>query len=159
MNATVTQLKPELPALAKNLACPPTAAQTGHGNSLPSNVLLADPDSTHLAFVAGLIEEAGFNVVIAHDGREARKLLRSNQNFSAAIFELVIPHISGPDLVRYMKREAELKDIPVIMMTGSRGARMLYEGLHAGATVLVPEPFSMTQLQHLLQMLVHSTDS
>jgi CheY-like chemotaxis protein len=106
--------------------------------------------------VARLIEEAGFTVVIARDGREARKLLQSQSNFIAAVFEVVIPHISGPDLVRYMKREAQLKDIPVIMMTGSRGARLLYESLHAGATVLVPEPFSISQLQHLLHMLVHS---
>lgn len=159
MNANSTQIAPRLTPLAMNLASPPGDPVFFQGRNLSSSVLLADADANHLDLVAKLIEEAGFAVVVAHDGREARKLLKSNSNFIAAVFEVVIPHISGPDLVRFMKRDKELKDIPVIMMTGSRGARMLYESLHAGATVLVPEPFSMSQLQHLLHMLVHSKES
>ena len=41
----------------------------------------------------------------ARDGREAYKILQSEANFTAAIFDVVMPHISGPELVRFMKTE------------------------------------------------------
>lgn len=125
--------------------------------TVPSAVLIADPDPLNRNFLRTLIENKGFTVVVAGDGREARKVLQGRCDFVAAIFKAVIPHVSGPDLVRYMRREKLLKDIPVIMMTQAGSARILYESFAAGAAVLLPEPFSATQIQNLLNLLVESS--
>src|SRR5712691_6335628 len=102
-------------------------------------ILIVDADPANLRLVSTVIEEEGFNAVALRDGREARQVLRSNHDFVAAIFEVVIPHVSGPDLVRYMKREKGLRDIPVIMMTRSSSARLSFESFAAGAAILLPE--------------------
>jgi CheY-like chemotaxis protein len=119
-------------------------------------VLIADPDPANLVLLTKLIEKEGFTVFIASDGREARKILQDKSDFIAAIFKAVIPHISGPDLVRYMRREKHLRNIPVIMMTQADSIRILSESFAAGAVVLLPEPFSTSQIQNLLHMLAGS---
>jgi CheY-like chemotaxis protein len=42
-------------------------------------------------------------LVTALDGREAYRILQSDPYFTAAILDVVMPHISGPELARYMK--------------------------------------------------------
>src|SRR6266550_5177566 len=115
-------------------------------NTTPA-VLIADSDPSNLAFLRSLIEAEGFTVLVATDGREARKLLQDKPDVVAAIFKVVIPHISGPDLVRYMRREKHLSNILVIMMTQADSLRVLGESIALGAVVLLPEPFSTTQMQ------------
>ena len=122
-----------------------------------SAILIADADPVNLAFLTNLIEEEGFTVLVAADGREARKILQDKSDVIAAIFKVVIPHISGPDLVRYMRREKHLSKIPVIMMTQADSIRVLSESFALGAVVLLPEPFSTHQIQNLLHMLVDSS--
>jgi len=119
-------------------------------------ILIADADPANLAFLTNLIEEEGFSVLVATDGREARKILQDKSDVIAAIFKVVIPHISGPDLVRYMRREKHLSKIPVIMVTQADSIRVLSESFALGAVVLLPEPFSTDQIQNLLHMLVDS---
>ena len=80
-------------------------------------MLVADDDPAILRLIATILEKENFNVVTARDGREAYKILQADPNFTAAILDVVMPHISGPELVRYMKSEDRLKRIPVMMMT------------------------------------------
>jgi CheY-like chemotaxis protein len=116
------------------------------------NVLIAEPDLANLRLVANIIEEEGFTAVMTGDGREAFQLLQTNPNFVAGIFEVVMPHMSGPDLVRLMKQDEILKCIPVIMMTPR--SRFSFDIFAAGAEVLLPKPFKTTQLTNLLLMLI-----
>jgi|SRR5882724_1004303 len=159
MSATFLQKSlPEFPLVAMNLATHPRQTQLPNKKSkTPLTVLIADADRANLALLTKLIEKEGFTVLVANDGREARKILQDKSDFIAAIFKAVIPHVSGPDLVRYMRREKHLRNIPVIMMTQAESIRILCESFAAGAAVLLPEPFSTSQIQNLLHMLADSS--
>jgi CheY-like chemotaxis protein len=74
--------------------------------------------------------------------------------FTAAILDVVMPHISGPELVRYMKSEERLKRIPVMMMTAEQDPKLSSDSFSAGAIVFLPKPFTTAQLQIMLQMLI-----
>jgi CheY-like chemotaxis protein len=63
-------------------------------------ILVADDDPAILRLVATILEKESFSVVTARDGREAYKILQTDPNFTAAILDVVMPHISGPELVR-----------------------------------------------------------
>jgi len=65
-----------------------------------------------------------------------------------------MPHISGPELVRYMKSEERLKRIPVMMMTAEQDPKLSSDSFSAGAIVFLPKPFTTAQLQIMLQMLI-----
>ena len=117
-------------------------------------ILVADDDPAILRLVATILEKEGYGVVTARDGRDAYKILQSDQNFTAAIFDVVMPHISGPELVRFMKTEKRLMRIPVMMMTAEQDPKLSSDSFSAGAVVFLPKPFTTAQLHIMLQMLI-----
>src|ERR687898_3272046 len=123
-------------------------------NQNSRRVLVADDDPAILRLVKTILEKENYDVVTARDGREAYKILQTDQNFTAAIFDVVMPHISGPELVRFMKTEKRLMRIPVMMMTAEQDPKLSSDSFSAGAVVFFPKPFTTAQLHIMLQMLI-----
>ena len=122
-------------------------------------ILIADDDPAILRLVATILEKENFSVVTARDGREAYKTLQAEPEFTAAILDVVMPHITGPELVRFMKSEPKLANIPVMMMTAEQDPKLSSDSFSAGAVVFLPKPFTTAQLQIMLQMLIGKTAS
>jgi len=122
-------------------------------------ILVADDDPAILRLVATILEKENFKVVTARDGREAYKFLQADPNFTAAILDVVMPHISGTELVRYMQTENRLMRIPVMMMTAEQDPKLSSDSFQAGAIVFLPKPFTTAQLQIMLQMLISKAAS
>jgi CheY-like chemotaxis protein len=123
-------------------------------NDTNRRMLVADDDPAILRLIATILEKDDYTVVAVRDGREAYKILQTDANFTAAILDVVMPHISGPELVRYMKAEERLKRIPVMMMTAEQDPKLSSDSFSAGAVVFLPKPFTTAQLQIMLQMLI-----
>lgn len=122
-------------------------------------ILVADDDPAILRLVTAILEKENFGVVSARDGREAYKILQSDQSFTAAILDVVMPHISGPELVRFMKTEKRLMRIPVMMMTAEQDPKLSSDSFAAGAVVFLPKPFTTAQLHIMLQMLISKAEN
>lgn len=120
-------------------------------------VLVADDDPAILRLVKVIVEKEGYTVVTARDGKEAYKLLQTGENFTAAIFDVVMPYIQGTELVRYMQSEKKLMKIPVIMMTAEQNPRLSSDSFAAGAVAFLPKPFTTSQLQTMLRMFVQKS--
>ena len=120
---------------------------------------MADDDPAILKLVKTILEKEGYQVVGARDGREAYKILQNDPDFTAGIFDVVMPHISGPELVRFMKTEKRLMKIPVMMMTAEQDPKLSSDSFSAGAVVFLPKPFTTAQLHIMLQMLVGKASS
>jgi CheY-like chemotaxis protein len=130
---------------------PKTTVKTGDEGR---RILVADDDPAILRLVTTILERENYTVVGARDGREAYKILQTDPGFTAAILDVVMPHISGPELVRYMKTEKRLMRIPVMMMTAEQDPKLSSDSFAAGAVVFLPKPFTTAQLQIMLQMLI-----
>lgn len=130
-----------------------------HDNKAKGRVLVADDDPAILRLVTTILEKEGFAVVGARDGREAYKALQDDANFTAAVFDVVMPHLSGPELVRFMRTEKRFNNIPVMMMTAEQDPKLSSDSFAAGAVVFLPKPFTTTQLQTMLRMLVSKARS
>jgi DNA-binding response OmpR family regulator len=128
-------------------------------NKAKGRVLVADDDPAILRLVTTILEKEGFAVVGARDGREAYKALQDDADFTAAVFDVVMPHLSGPELVRFMRTEKRFNNIPVMMMTAEQDPKLSSDSFAAGAVVFLPKPFTTTQLQTMLRMLVSKARS
>jgi two-component system, OmpR family, response regulator VicR len=129
-------------------------ALENEATSARGRILVADDDPAILRLITTILEKEGFSVVPARDGREAYKILQSDPEFTAAILDVVMPHITGPELVRFMKTENRLLRIPVMMMTAEQDPKLSSDSFAAGAVVFLPKPFTTAQLQIMLQMLI-----
>jgi len=127
---------------------------SGSDEKQTRRMLVADDDPAILRLIATILEKENFTVVTARDGREAYKTLQADADFTAAILDVVMPHITGPELVRFMKAEERLKQIPVMMMTAEHDPKLSSDSFSAGACVFLPKPFTTAQLQIMLQMLI-----
>ena len=105
----------------------------------------------------GYAEEAG-DLVLRYESVpfvvKHRPVLHLLPTSPAAILDVVMPHISGPELVRQMKTEKPLMSIPVMMMTAEQDPKLSQDSFAAGAVVFLPKPFTTAQFQIMLQMLL-----
>jgi CheY-like chemotaxis protein len=122
--------------------------------NLKGRVLVADDDPAILRLVTTILEKEGFTVLGARDGKEAYKALQEHSDITAAVFDVVMPHIPGPELVRYMRTEKRFNKIPVMMMTAEQDPKLSRDSFAAGAVVFLPKPFTTAQLQTMLRMLI-----
>jgi CheY-like chemotaxis protein len=122
--------------------------------NLKGRILVADDDPAILRLVTTILEKEGFTVVGARDGKEAYKALQDHSDITAAVFDVVMPHIPGPELVRYMRTEKRFNNIPVMMMTAEQDPKLSRDSFAAGAVVFLPKPFTTAQLQTMLRMLI-----
>jgi len=116
-------------------------------------VLVADDDALTLRMVTAIVETEGYEAVAAVDGRQALEALQENPTFSAAIFDMTMPHLKGLDLILYMKSDERLRRIPVGMITAERDPKVWDDSIAAGASVFLPKPFTPPQVQMMLRML------
>ena len=119
-----------------------------------NRVLIADDDPVIRHLLSSIIQKEGYVVVEVSDGREAFRILESDANFKAAIFDLTMPHLEGPDLIRYMRTEKRLMRIPVILITAEQDIKILAKSFSAGATAFLPKPFTAEQMHNTLRMLL-----
>ena len=74
-------------------------------------VLIADDDALTLRMVTAIVETEGYQAVSVADGRQALRFLQQDATFSAAIFDMMMPHLQGLDLILYMKADERLRRI------------------------------------------------
>ena len=117
-------------------------------------VLIADDDPVIRHWLTSILQSEGYEVVSMSDGRDAYRLLQSDADFNGAVFDLSMPFLEGPDLIRFMRTERRLMRIPVMMITAEQNIAQVAKGLAAGATILLPKPFTRQRLQQTLRMML-----
>jgi two-component system, sensor histidine kinase ChiS len=122
-------------------------------------ILVADDDPVVRHLVTSVVRREGYNPVTVEDGREAVRILQSDAGFDAAVFDMMMPHLEGIDIIRYMRTEKRLMRIPVIMMTSETALKLMKESFEAGATVFLPKPFTTMQLQSSLRLLLSKSSA
>lgn len=126
------------------------------GDEAPRRILVADDDPVIRNLISVVARREGYAVVVANDGREAYRILQRDADFRAAIFDMVMPHLEGIDITRYMRTEKRLMRIPVMMMAAKQDHGLLKDSFTAGVTMFLPKPFTTEQLQTSLRILLLS---
>jgi len=127
-------------------------------NQVSRRILVADDDPVIRHLVAAIVKKEGYDVVLAGDGREAYRIMQLDADFKVAILDMMMPHLEGLDLIRYMSTEKRLMRIPVMMITSEPDLKLMANSFAAGATVYLSKPFTTEQLQTTLQMLLSNSN-
>jgi two-component system chemotaxis response regulator CheY len=120
-----------------------------------SRILVAEDDVVIMRMVTAIVEKEGYAVIPACDGHEAYKILHTDADFAAAIFDMNMPHLKGLDVIGHMQTEKRLRRIPVMMMTAERDLTLCSKLFAAGATLFIQKPFTPAQMQGMLRLLVN----
>ena len=124
------------------------------GTPTPVRVLVVDDDPATAQLLRLIAEKEGYQVVSVDDGRKAYRMLKSDANFAAAVFNMTMPSLKGLDLVRHMKTEKRVMRIPVVIVAGDSGLQLISESFAAGALAFLPKPFTREKLARMLGLAI-----
>ncbi len=108
-------------------------------------VLVVDDEPHIVALVAYHLAKAGYKVSAASNGNEALDKA-GREKPSLVILDLMLPGISGFDVLRKLRARPHTQDISVLMLTARRDEPDRIEGLSLGADDYLTKPFSPQEL-------------
>src|SRR5574342_63754 len=110
---------------------------------MSAKTILVVEDEASIAEVVSLyLKRAGYNVLIASDGRQAMNTF-DRQSPDFVILDLMLPEVDGLSLTRWLR---DRSDVPIIMLTARREEIDRIAGLEMGADDYVVKPFSPQEL-------------
>ena len=108
-------------------------------------VLVVEDDPVILRLLEVNFELEGFGVVLAHDGAEGIEAARTEQP-DIIVSDIMMPRVSGIELVRALKADAATAKIPIILLSAKAQTNDLKSGMDAGADDYVTKPFEPLDL-------------
>jgi PAS domain S-box-containing protein len=109
------------------------------------SVLLADDNADLRSYIARLLSERGYAVTTVADGAAALAAAQSAKP-DLLVTDVMMPKLDGFGLLRAVRADETLRDLPVIMLSGRAGEDAKVEGLDAGADDYLTKPFSAREL-------------
>jgi diguanylate cyclase len=111
-----------------------------------STVMMVDDDAFTLDVIREFLGDAGYhNIVAISDPTEAVRKIRQVQP-DVVMLDLLMPQVSGFDILRQMRADDELRYTPVIMLTAASDAETKLEALELGAADFLAKPVDPSEL-------------
>ena len=111
---------------------------------LKRHILIVEDEQINQMILGNMLSE-GFEVLYASDGVEALEQVKLHcDDLAIVLLDLQMPRLSGMEVLKVMKEEKELREIPVIVMTADQSAEV--ECLKYGAMDFIPKPYPTTEI-------------
>ncbi len=109
------------------------------------HLLIVEDEAALVELLRYNFEKEGFRVSVATDG-EAALVAVAEARPDLIVLDWMLPHVSGLEVCRQIRRKSDTRDIPVIMLTARGEESDRIRGLEVGADDYVAKPFSPSEL-------------
>ena len=109
-----------------------------------------EPDAAEL--FAEMMRVNGFRVIKMFSSTPAISMI-AQEKPDVVILDVMMPDVSGLEVLRFMRREPELKDIPVIVVSAKSMPSDIRTGMEAGASMYLTKPVGYLDLKHAVERL------
>jgi signal transduction histidine kinase len=116
-------------------------------------ILIAEDSLTQAELLRAALENHGFGVTSARDGKEALRLFEAG-SFDLVISDVVMPGMSGYELCRAVKSVKAERNIPVILLTSLNEPMDVISGLECGADNFLTKPYKADDLIKRVQRIL-----
>ena len=109
-------------------------------------MLVAD-DEPHIGRIIKMkLEQGPFRVTLAYDGQEAIDVLENESGIDLVLLDLMMPNLSGLDVLARIRSNERLKHLPCIILTAAGQEAQHQKAMELGATEFLTKPFSTKKL-------------
>ena len=119
-------------------------------------ILLVEDDTKIAAFVRKGLEQEGFIVDYTGNGEEGLYLAGS-ETYDAAIIDIMLPKLSGLDLIGELRRQGNLT--PVLILSAKNSVDDRVRGLQSGSDDYLTKPFAFAELIARVQALIRRSNA
>ena len=110
----------------------------------PQEILIVDDFEINRAAL-GIILEDDYEILFAENGKEALEIMNERaEELSIVLLDLLMPVMTGFEVLERVKRDERLKNIPIIVLTAEKSAEL--EALQLGAADFITKPFDMPEI-------------
>ncbi len=121
------------------------------------SVLVIDDEEDYRIIIEDVLRSAGMDVRLASDGEQGLRMLKEKPA-EVVLVDWMMPRMDGEQFCRAMRAEANLKNIPVLMLTVKQTADEELEALHFGVDDFVVKPFKAPELLARLRAALRRTE-
>jgi len=119
-------------------------------------VLVVDDAPASLGMLTDALEEAGYTVLVAQDGRKALDIaIQVTPN--AILMDAMMPELDGFETSKQIKRLEAFRDVPVLFMTGLSQTEHIVKGLESGGVDYITKPVDPEEL--IARLRVHISNA
>jgi len=112
---------------------------------LSYNILIVDDVSDNIKVAMNILKESNYNFSYAVNGRQALDIIKQ-KNFDLILLDVMMPKMSGFEVIKVLKERANTKDIPIIFVTAKADIDSLAKGFELGAVDYITKPFHSAEL-------------
>ena len=112
------------------------------------HILVVDDNRINRMLLTRGLEERGYQVTTADDGRQALELLRLKRapSVDVVLLDILMPQMDGYETLAHIKADASLRHLPVIMISSVDEMESVIRCIEMGATDYLPKPFNAALL-------------
>jgi two-component system chemotaxis response regulator CheY len=116
-------------------------------------ILIVDDFSTMRRIIKNLLRELGYtNTTEADDGSTALPMLQ-NGDFDFLVTDWNMPNMEGIELLKAIRADARLKDLPVLMVTAEAKREQIIEAAQSGVNGYIVKPFTAETLREKIDKI------
>ena len=120
---------------------------------MTKSVLLAEDEPNIVESISFLLKREGFEVMVTGDGRTALETAIAEKP-DVMVLDLMLPEMDGYEVLRNLRANQEVKNLPVLMLT-AKGQKIDREtALECGADLFMTKPFSNADIIAAVNSLV-----
>ncbi|MNE06008.1 Transcriptional regulatory protein YycF [compost metagenome] len=112
---------------------------------MSKSVLIADDEPNIVISLEFLLEQAGYRIRVAHDGKEALEAIQ-RQPPDLVLLDVMMPNLSGYDLCQKIRENPAWQHMRIVMLTAKGREVEVSKGLALGADAYITKPFSTQEL-------------
>jgi CheY-like chemotaxis protein len=114
------------------------------------HVLIVDDSRANRMVLQRLLTSFAYKTVEVENGPEAIWMLRRTTDFGLIVVDYHMPKMSGVQLVRWIRKEEALAQVPILMISGDRSPKLKEEAFEAGVTAFLEKPFDREIIENKL---------
>ncbi len=123
---------------------------------MSKRVLIADDEPNIVISLEFLLQQAGYQVQVAHDGQEAWEAIRREPP-DLVLLDVMMPRLSGYDLCQKIRENPAWQSMRILMLTAKGREVEVSKGLALGADAYISKPFSTQELLARVRELLADT--
>lgn len=147
------------PASAATIPLAPSRAADAEEPATPNwsntpTALVVDDEAGDRLLLRTMLKRSGFDIVEAVDGVEALTKLQGERDFDVVLLDLMMPRMSGLDVLTRLRRTVRTAGMPVIVVTASEDPEDRRRLLEAGADDYLQKPIDPPKVVHRVKSLL-----
>ena len=118
-------------------------------------LLLVDDDMRNIYALSAQLEELGFDITIANNGREALDALEVAPDMDIVLMDIMMPEMDGYEAMGHIREQQRFANLPILALTAKAMKEDRAKCIEAGANDYCSKPIDMSKLTSLMRVWLH----